>query len=236
MASIAEPIVKPVSRFRFILDRREVLGAIFVAPAILYVLLLVGLPFLLAVYYSVSAYTIYDPSWRFVGLANFRQILQNPVFLRNAGQHLPLHLRLATARPHPRQVRRAVAVAAVPRAQDRQGVDHLALGGADRARQRRLGVDVRFALQRHQLDLDRTRHLQPRGGAELARHSASGDAVRDRRQRLALLSVCDRRLPRRHHRRPAGRHRRRDRRRRRLLAPQLPDHPADDSPDCRQSA
>ena len=85
MVSIAEPIVKPVSRFRFMLDRREVLGAIFVAPAILYVLLLVGLPFLLSVYYSVSAYTIYDPSWRFVGLANFRQILQNPVFLETLG-------------------------------------------------------------------------------------------------------------------------------------------------------
>ena len=73
---------KPASRFRFILDRRDVLGAIFVAPAILYVLLLVGVPFLLAVYYSVSAYTIYDPSWRFVGLENFEQIVQDPVFLQ----------------------------------------------------------------------------------------------------------------------------------------------------------
>ncbi len=86
MAVIAEPVAtKPVSRFRFILDRREVLGAIFVAPAILYVLLLVGMPFLLAVYYSVSAYTIYDPSWRFVGLSNFAQILHNPVFLQTLG-------------------------------------------------------------------------------------------------------------------------------------------------------
>ena len=59
-----------------------VLGAVFVAPAILYVLLLVGLPLLLSVYYSVSAYTIYDPSWRFVGLANFAQIVENPDFLR----------------------------------------------------------------------------------------------------------------------------------------------------------
>ena len=67
------------------LDRRDVLGAVFVAPAILYVLLLVGVPFLLAVYYSVSAYTIYDPSWRFVGLANFEQIVQNPVFLQTLG-------------------------------------------------------------------------------------------------------------------------------------------------------
>ena len=56
------------------------LGAIFVSPAILYVLLLVGVPFLMAVYYSVSAYTIYDPSWSFVGLANFEDILENPSF------------------------------------------------------------------------------------------------------------------------------------------------------------
>ena len=56
------------------------LGSLFVAPAILYVLLLVGMPFVLSVYYSVSAYTIYDPSWRFVGLANFEQIVENPTF------------------------------------------------------------------------------------------------------------------------------------------------------------
>ncbi|MGH8748623.1 MAG: carbohydrate ABC transporter permease, partial [Burkholderiales bacterium] len=80
MAAIAESVRRPAPRFRYIFDRRDVLGAIFVAPAILYVLLLVGLPFLMAVYYSVSAYTIYDPSWRFVGLANFEQILQNPEF------------------------------------------------------------------------------------------------------------------------------------------------------------
>jgi multiple sugar transport system permease protein len=80
MVAIAESVPKPASRFRFILDRRDVLGAIFVAPAILYVLLLVGVPFLMAVYYSVSAYTIYDPSWKFVGLANFVDIIENPSF------------------------------------------------------------------------------------------------------------------------------------------------------------
>jgi multiple sugar transport system permease protein len=80
MVAIAESVPKPASRFRFILDRRDVLGAIFVAPAILYVLLLVGVPFLMAVYYSVSAYTIYDPSWQFVGLANFVDIIENPSF------------------------------------------------------------------------------------------------------------------------------------------------------------
>src|SRR5262252_9869834 len=82
MVSIAEPIAKPATPFRFILDRREVLGSVFVAPAILYVLLLVGVPFLMAVYYSLSAYTIYDPSWSFVGLSNFVDILENPVFMQ----------------------------------------------------------------------------------------------------------------------------------------------------------
>jgi multiple sugar transport system permease protein len=86
MVDIVEPVAtKPAPRFYFLLDRREVLGAVMVAPAILYVLLLVGMPFLLAVYYSVSAYTIYDPSWRFVGLANFRQIIHNQVFLETLG-------------------------------------------------------------------------------------------------------------------------------------------------------
>src|SRR5690348_1951048 len=82
MVAIAESVPKPVSRFRFILDRRDVLGAFFVAPAILYVLLLVGVPFLMAVYYSLSAYTIYDPSWSFVGLSNFTDILEDPTFQR----------------------------------------------------------------------------------------------------------------------------------------------------------
>jgi multiple sugar transport system permease protein len=86
MVDIAQPVIAtPASRFRFIMDRREVLGSILVAPAVLYVLLLVGLPFLLSVYYSVSAYSIYNPSWRFVGLANFAQIVHNPVFLHTLG-------------------------------------------------------------------------------------------------------------------------------------------------------
>jgi multiple sugar transport system permease protein len=81
MVAIAERIRGRRSRFEFAFDRPRVLGSVFLAPAILYVLVLVGLPFFLAVYYSVSAYTIYNPSWRFVGLANFEQIVQDPVFL-----------------------------------------------------------------------------------------------------------------------------------------------------------
>src|ERR1043165_6623846 len=80
MVAIAESVPKPTSRFRFIFDRRDVLGSLMVAPAILFVLLLVGVPFLMAVYYSLSAYTIYDPSWSFVGLSNFEDILEDPTF------------------------------------------------------------------------------------------------------------------------------------------------------------
>lgn len=80
MVAITDSVPRPASRFRFILDRRDVLGSLMVAPAILYVLLLVGVPFLMAVYYSVSAYTIYDPSWKFVGLSNFEDIIEDPTF------------------------------------------------------------------------------------------------------------------------------------------------------------
>jgi multiple sugar transport system permease protein len=80
MVAIADSVAKPTARFRFILDRRDVLGSLMVAPAILYVLLLVGVPFLMAVYYSLSAYTIYDPSWSFVGLDNFQDILEDSAF------------------------------------------------------------------------------------------------------------------------------------------------------------
>lgn len=80
MAVIAEPAAKPVSRLHFLLDRREVFEWILAAPAMIYVLLLVGLPLLLAVYYSLSAYTIYDPTWKFVGLANFVDVIRNPTF------------------------------------------------------------------------------------------------------------------------------------------------------------
>jgi len=80
MVAIADSVPKPTARFRFLLDRRDVLGSFMVAPAILYVLLLVGVPFVMAVYYSMSAYTIYDPTWQFVGLSNFFDVFENPVF------------------------------------------------------------------------------------------------------------------------------------------------------------
>jgi multiple sugar transport system permease protein len=80
MTAIAE--FSPRSRHRYLFDRSELLGPLFIAPAILYVVVLVGLPFLLAIYYSISAFTIFDPNYRFVGAKNFLDVLQSEVFRR----------------------------------------------------------------------------------------------------------------------------------------------------------
>jgi len=82
MVAIAEKIHGSRSRFQIVFDRPRVLGAAFLTPAILYILLLVGLPFLLAVYYALSAYTIYNPSYHFVGLRNFVEVVESDIFRR----------------------------------------------------------------------------------------------------------------------------------------------------------
>jgi multiple sugar transport system permease protein len=66
--------------WRFLLDRAEVLGPILLAPATLYILILVAMPFLMAVYYALSVYTVYNPSYQFVGLRNFIQVVHSDIF------------------------------------------------------------------------------------------------------------------------------------------------------------
>ena len=56
------------------------LGAAMFSPAVLYILLLVGGPFLLAVFYAFSDARIGNTEMHFVGLENFRSILQSPSF------------------------------------------------------------------------------------------------------------------------------------------------------------
>jgi multiple sugar transport system permease protein len=80
MATVVEPARYRQSRF--LLDRSELLGPLFMAPAILYIVLLVALPFFLTIYYSVSAYSIYNPSYSFVGLRNFWDVIDDDVFRR----------------------------------------------------------------------------------------------------------------------------------------------------------
>ncbi|HEY5997314.1 MAG TPA: sugar ABC transporter permease [Candidatus Deferrimicrobiaceae bacterium] len=62
-------------------DRTGALAPLMIAPAILYVAAMIGVPFLIAIAYSLSDVTTGDPTMRFVGLENFREILADPVFL-----------------------------------------------------------------------------------------------------------------------------------------------------------
>src|SRR5436190_13555551 len=67
--------------------RRYVFGYTLLAPAVLYVALLVGLPFLFSLYLAMSDASVSAPIARFVGLENFRSALENATFytaLRNS--------------------------------------------------------------------------------------------------------------------------------------------------------
>ena len=57
------------------------LGMAMFSPAVLYILLLIGLPFCMAIYYAFSDIRIGSAGWpHFVGLENFRSIVQSPSF------------------------------------------------------------------------------------------------------------------------------------------------------------
>jgi multiple sugar transport system permease protein len=58
------------------------LGAVMFLPAILYVLGVIGVPFVLAFIYSLGDVKIASVGYHFVGLENFRSVLQSPTFRR----------------------------------------------------------------------------------------------------------------------------------------------------------
>jgi multiple sugar transport system permease protein len=69
-------------RHRRLLRPGTGLGIALFAPALLYIVLLVGLPLVLAFAYSVGDVKVGSVGYHFVGLRNFRGVLQNPTFLR----------------------------------------------------------------------------------------------------------------------------------------------------------
>jgi len=58
------------------------LGSLFLMPAVVYIVALVGIPFFLAIAFSLSSVTVGDTSLHFVGLANYRAIWKTPQFQR----------------------------------------------------------------------------------------------------------------------------------------------------------
>src|SRR5881296_3043201 len=68
-------------------SRRLAFGYLLLAPAVLYVLLLVGAPFLFSLYLALSDASVADTTASFVGLENFRAAFESDVFyiaLRNS--------------------------------------------------------------------------------------------------------------------------------------------------------
>src|SRR6266849_9402085 len=59
------------------------LGAVMFLPAILYVLAVIGVPFVLAFIYSLGDVKIASVGYHFVGLQNFRSVMQSPTFRRS---------------------------------------------------------------------------------------------------------------------------------------------------------
>lgn len=59
--------------------RERALGYLLLAPAFLYLTLLIGVPFFYAIYLSLSDATVANPG-HFVGLATFRQVMADPTF------------------------------------------------------------------------------------------------------------------------------------------------------------
>jgi len=70
-------------RYRYWADREDLLGTLFLFPAVVYIVALVGIPFLIAIAFSFSDVTAGNTSLHFNGLNNFRAILQTPQFTQS---------------------------------------------------------------------------------------------------------------------------------------------------------
>ena len=67
-------------RLSFLVDNEKLLGFLMIAPAVIYVLALVGYPLILAFMYSLSDITVGSVHYNFVGLEKFKSIIGDPEF------------------------------------------------------------------------------------------------------------------------------------------------------------
>lgn len=77
---------RPRARWRDLLEERRILATVLIAPAVLFILVLVGGPLLLSIYLSFTDATAGSLSGHWVGLHNFRDEWDSPIFrdaLRN---------------------------------------------------------------------------------------------------------------------------------------------------------
>jgi multiple sugar transport system permease protein len=69
-----------VSWLDHFLDSEKWLSRLMIGPAILFIIAVVGFPFFLALFYSVSDITVGSVGMGFVGLENFKNVIQDPTF------------------------------------------------------------------------------------------------------------------------------------------------------------
>jgi len=69
-------------RIGHLLDGEKVFGYVMVAPAIAYIALLVGYPFAIAIWFTMSNATVAQPIANFTGLDNLRGVLDDDIFKR----------------------------------------------------------------------------------------------------------------------------------------------------------
>ena len=80
MASVAAPGGSRPARFRYVAERRGFLATLLISPAVLFIGALVGAPLVLAIYLSFTDATAGSITGPWVGLRNFREAVDNPVF------------------------------------------------------------------------------------------------------------------------------------------------------------
>jgi multiple sugar transport system permease protein len=78
----ASPPAEPRARRRFA-DRDDLLAWVFLLPSVAYIVALVAIPFFLAIAFSFSDVTAGDASFDWVGLRNYQDIFEDPVFWRS---------------------------------------------------------------------------------------------------------------------------------------------------------
>ncbi|HEX6359368.1 sugar ABC transporter permease [Actinophytocola sp.] len=89
MATATEVEVEPTSATgparRTLADRDGALAWIFLLPSVAYIVVLVAVPFVLAIGFAFSDVTAGDPSFDWAGIRNFTRAFDDPVFWRSLG-------------------------------------------------------------------------------------------------------------------------------------------------------
>src|SRR5713101_4919921 len=67
-------------RLRYVMERRGFLATLLISPAVIFIGALVGIPLVLAIYLSFTDATAGSLTGRWVGFANFRHAIHDPIF------------------------------------------------------------------------------------------------------------------------------------------------------------